>query len=111
MARLPGVDCGRRQQTVSDASAAIDIAQRRIRLLLRGLDCLYAAVVTFGFGALVALIGSILTVGGRHVVSVWLVVGVGMIGMALLLLAMAMFIVENRCARALLRLQQEAGRA
>lgn len=89
----------------ADAGAAIQIAQRRIRLLLRGLDCLYAAVVTFGFGALLGLIGAILAAGGRHVLSVWFVIGVGAAGLALLLIAMTMFIAESRCARALLRLQ------
>src|SRR5688500_1779374 len=33
----------------ADVEAALDIAQRRIRLLLRGLDCLYAAVACFAF--------------------------------------------------------------
>lgn len=89
----------------ADVDAALDIAQRRIRLLLRGLDCLYAAVALFALGALLGLIGAILAAGGRNVLSVWLVIGVGAGGLGLLLCAMAMFTSESRCARALLRLQ------
>ena len=89
----------------ADVDAAIDIAQRRIRLLLRGLDCLYAAVAFFALGALLGLIGAILAFESRNLLSVWVVIAVGAIGLALLLGAMAMFISESRCARALLRLQ------
>lgn len=89
----------------ADVDAAIRIAQRRIRLLLRGLDCLYAAVVAFGVGALVGLIGAILAAGGRQLLSIWLVIGIGAAGLTLLLFAMVMFTTESRCARALLRLQ------
>lgn len=89
----------------ADVDAALDIAQRRIRLLLRGLDCLYAAVGFFALGALLGLIGAILAAGGRYILSVWLVMGLGAAGIALLLFAMAMFTSESRCARAMLRLQ------
>ncbi|WP_380878925.1 hypothetical protein ACFB49_19350 [Sphingomonas sp. DBB INV C78] len=89
----------------ADMDAAIHIAQRRIRLLLRGLDCLYAAVAFFGIGALLGLIGAILASEGRHVLPIWLVVGATTVGFGLLLWAMAMFISESRCATGLLRLQ------
>lgn len=89
----------------ADVDAALDIAQRRIRLLLRGLDLLYAAVAFFALGALLGLIGAILAAGGRYILSVWLVIVVGGFGLALLLGAMATFTSESRCARALLRLQ------
>lgn len=92
-------------QHFADPDAAIDIAQRRIRLLLRGLDFLYAAVALFGVGALLGLIGAILAAEGRHVLPIWLVVGVGAAGIALLLGAMSLFTAESRCARALLGLQ------
>lgn len=88
-----------------DADAAIRIAQHRIRLLLRGLDCLYAATALFGIGALLGLVGAILAAEGSNVLPIWSVVGVGALGLALLLSAMAMFTFESRCARALLRLQ------
>lgn len=89
----------------SDVDAAIDLAQRRIRLLLRGLDCLYAAVVFFGVSALLGLIGAILAAEERRSLPIWLVVGVGGVGLGLLLCAMAMFTAESRCARRLLHLQ------
>lgn len=89
----------------ADAARAVRVAQRRIRLLLRGLDCLYAAVALFGFGALVAFTGAILAAAGREVISVWLLIGIGAAGLALLVSAMILFSAESRCARALLRLQ------
>lgn len=98
-------DDGLLARQYADPEAAIDLAQRRIRLLLRGLDCLYVAVALFGIGALLGLIGAILAAEGRHILPIWLVVGVGGAGLALLLSAMAIFTRENRCARALLNLQ------
>ena len=89
----------------ADVAKAVHIAQRRIGLLLRGLDCLYAAVVFFGLGALFGLAGASLAAAGRDVLSVWLVIGIGTAGLTLLLSAMAMFTAESRCARALLGLQ------
>jgi hypothetical protein len=90
----------------ANVDAALHLAERRIRLLLRGLDCLYAAVVIFGVGALVGLIGAITAYGdGGQVLSVWLVIGIGAAGLTLLLSAMTLFVAENRCARGLLRLQ------
>lgn len=101
----------RLERDYADGEAALQIAERRLRLLLRGLDCLYAAVVTFGLGALVGLVGAILTAGGRHVLSVWLVIGIGAAGVTLLLGAMVLFVAESRCARALLYLQLKLGDA
>lgn len=89
----------------ADPAEAIRIAQNRIKLLLRGLDCLYAAVAFFGFGALLGLLGAVLSAAGRDLVSVWLVIGVGAAGLTLLLCAMLMFTAESRCARRLLGLQ------
>jgi hypothetical protein len=89
----------------ADVDAAIRLAQLRIRLLLRGLDFLYAAVAFFAFGALVGLIGAILAAGGRQVISVWAVIGVGAVGLTLLLCALVSFTSESRCTRSLLRLQ------
>ena len=89
----------------ADAEAAIRFAQLRIRLLLRGLDVLYAAVAFFAIGALLGLVGAILTAGGRQILSVWAVIGVGSVGLALLLCALITFTSESRCTRLLLRLQ------
>lgn len=89
----------------ADGDAALHLAERRIRLLLRGLDLLHAAVAVFAAGALVGLIGAILASEGRLSLSVWVVIGVGAAGLALLFGAMAMFTLESGCARALLRLQ------
>ncbi len=89
----------------ADVEAAIRLAQLRIRLLLRALDFLYAAVACFAFGALLGLIGAILTSGGRQILSVWVVIAVGAVGLALLLCALISFMSESRCTRALLRLQ------
>ena len=91
----------------ADVNLALDIAQRRIRLLLRGLDSLYAAVGFFALGAIVGLVGAILAEGGHALVSVWFVIGIGAAGLILLLFAMLMFMSESRCARKLLRLQLE----
>lgn len=92
-------------QQYADVDSAIRLAQLRIRLLLRGLDFLYAAVAFFAFGALLGLIGAILAAGGRQLVSVWAVIGVGAVGLALLLCALITFTSESRCTRLLLRLQ------
>lgn len=89
----------------ADVDAALEIAQRRIRLLLRGLDCLYAAISFFGLGAALGLLGAILVVEGRQIPPIWLGVAVGASGLAMLLSAIFIFASENRCARGLLRLQ------
>lgn len=92
-------------QHYAEPDVALDLAQRRIRLLLRGLDCLYAAVAMFGVGALLGLVGAILASQGRDVLPIWIVVAAGAVGLSLLLIAMAMFTAESRCVRGLLRLQ------
>ena len=89
----------------ADVDAAIELAQRRISLLLRGLDFLYSAVACFAFGALLGLIGAILAAEGQQIVSVWIVIGVGAVGLTLLLCALIRFMSESRCTRALLHLQ------
>lgn len=94
----------------ADVDLALDIAQRRIRLLLRGLDSLYAAVGFFALGAIVGLVGAILAAAGREILSVWFVIGIGAAGLILLLFAMVMFMSESRCARELLRLQLQLDR-
>lgn len=89
----------------ADVDAAIELAQLRIRLLLRGLDFLYSAVAFFAFGALLGLIGATIAAAGRQIVSIWFVIGVGAVGLALLLCALTSFMSESRCTRGLLRLQ------
>lgn len=89
-----------------DAEAAMGLAERRIRLLLRGLNMLYGAVGLFGVSALLGLVGAMLasTPAGPGIpVSVVAAVGAG--GVATLVAAAAMFMAESRCARALLLLQ------
>lgn len=50
-------------------------------------------------------IGAVLVIGGQRFLSVWLVIGVGTIGLGLLLCALIMRTSESRCTRALLSLQ------
>ena len=89
----------------ADPDAALGMAERRIRLLLRGLDCLYAAVALFGLGSLIALVGAVMAGQGRPLIPIWLVIGVGAVGLALLSSAMTFFVFESRCARGMLRHQ------
>lgn len=91
----------------SDPAGALDLAERRIRLLLRGLDCLYVAVALFGLGSLIGLAGAILAAEGRALVPIWIVVAIGGAGLVALLTAMTYFIRESRCVRGLLRRQLE----
>lgn len=90
----------------SDADAALILAERRIRLLLRGLNLVYLAVGLFAAAALLGLAGAVLAASqAAHQVPVWLVVGGGASGVLALAAGTAMFIGESRCARSLLELQ------
>ncbi|MFC3077668.1 DUF2721 domain-containing protein [Phenylobacterium terrae] len=84
---------------------AMVLAERRLRLLLRALDLLYAAVGLFGATSLLGLAGAVLASQAQPLVPVWLVVATGGLGLSLLLAAMGLFTEESRCVRALLRLQ------
>lgn len=89
-----------------DAGVALRLAERRIRLLLHGLNFVYGAVGLFGAAALLGLAGSVLA-GSQSALQlpVELVVGAGGAGVLALLAAAAVFTGESRCARALLELQ------
>lgn len=89
----------------ADPVLALRLAERRIRLVLAGLDFLFAAVALFGATTLLGLAGAVLAAGRSSLVPVLLVVATGGVGLALLLCAMVCFVAESRCARALLRLQ------
>lgn len=89
----------------ADPQQALILAERRIRLVLRGLDLLYAAVGFFGTTSLLGLTGAVLASQNPSWAPVWLVIAVGALGLLLLLGAMVCFTAESRCARALLGLQ------
>ncbi len=93
----------------ADPDLALVLAERRIRLVLRGLDLLYAAVGLFGTTSLLGLAGAVLATS-EHAFApaalfVWLVIIFAAVGLLLLLGAMACFTAESHCARALLRQQ------
>ena len=95
-----------------DPDLALALAERRIRLLLRGLDLLYVAVGIFGFTCLVGLASAALSMQALYVLPIWIVVVAGGAGLTAFIAAMALFTAESHCARSLLRLQlrlQEAG--
>ncbi|WP_374471678.1 DUF2721 domain-containing protein [Phenylobacterium sp.] len=84
---------------------ALRLAERRLRLLLRGLDLLYAALAGFGAATLLGLAGAVAAAQELRLVPVWLVPAAGAAGLLALLSAMALFALEIACARALLQLQ------
>jgi hypothetical protein len=96
--------------TYTEPETALRLAERRIRLLLRGLDLLYAAVGCFGVTSLLGLAGAVLASQARPLVPVGFVVMAGAVSLLLLLGAMALFTLESGCVRALLRLQTNVPR-
>ncbi len=90
----------------ADSDGALALAERRIRLLLHGLNLVYAAVSLFGLSALIGLTGAVLAASpGNLSIPVLLVVGIGGAGVSALLLATAVFTAESRCTSQLLGLQ------
>ena len=90
-----------------DQQLALDMANRRARLIVRGLNLLYAAVGGFGFSTLTGLGGAMLSEGGAPGLidaAKIATVGAGAFGLVCLLGAAAIFILESRCTHALLRL-------
>ncbi|MET3528564.1 DUF2721 domain-containing protein [Phenylobacterium koreense] len=96
---------GALEQLYSNPQAASAAAEKRIRLLLRGLNLLYTAVAVFALASLLGLTGAVLATEGHPEVSVWLVVSCGGAGLVLMFAAMSMFVSESRCARDMLELQ------
>lgn len=89
----------------ADPAAALALAERRIRLLLHGLNLLYGAVGLFGVTCLLGLAGAVLSAEGGGTLPVWVVVGTGGLGVVALLAATGLFMAESACATALLKLQ------
>ncbi|WP_167434406.1 DUF2721 domain-containing protein [Mesorhizobium helmanticense] len=95
----------------ADPAAATTLAERRIRLQLRGLDLLNAAVVLFAATTVLGLAGSYLVQLGylpaAPVTTAMVVTGVA--GLLFLLVATVTLFLESVCGRALLRLQLHFG--
>lgn len=90
----------------ADAGAALRLAERRIRLLLCGLNLLYGSVGLFGAAALLGLAGAVLAASANGPqIPVSAVVTAGGAGVVALLAAAGLFTVESLCARAMLALQ------
>jgi len=90
----------------ADPSSAVVLAERRLRLLLSGLNLLYVAVGLFGAASFLGLLGAFLARSldiGSVAIAVMLVCGGA--GLLALLGAALIFLMESRCAVALLHLQ------
>ncbi len=91
----------------ADQSEALALANRRAVLIVAALNLLYAALAGFGLSTLTGLGGAMLgmTEGSSLMAAAKIAtVGAGAFGMACLLSAAVVFILESRCTRALLRL-------
>jgi hypothetical protein len=98
-------------QQYRDPEAALALAERRVRLQLRGLSLLNAAVSLFAATTVLSLSGALLVKSG--------IVAAGPVGFvmfgaaggafALLLASTATFLRESSCARALLMLHRSFG--
>lgn len=91
--------------------SALNLSERRVRLLLRGLDCLHISVGLFGLTSFLAVINALIgpPVWASQILSN-LTAGLGGLGLAATLIASANFIQETRCARGLLELQLQLDR-
>jgi len=92
-----------------DPVAALKTATKRIKLLLLGMNLLYAAVGMFGITAFIGLSGAFLAVYAgpaiRNLTTAMVITA--LLGMLFLLSAVVTFIAESACARAMLRLRIE----
>ncbi len=91
----------------SDRAMALELANRRVVLLLWAINLLYLAVGGFGVSALTGLTGAILseTKPGAWVEAAKdVTVAAGVIGLFCLLSAAVFFILESRCTFGLLRI-------
>lgn len=98
-------------QQYLDTRAAVGLAEKRVRLQLRGLGLLNAAVASFAATTVVGLCGAFLVHAGLLPATPVDVVMLGASGAALLLLLAATitFFREGACGRALLLLRREFG--
>jgi len=91
----------------TDRRKALQLANRRVGLLVRGISLLYGAVGGFGVSALTGLSGAVLSEvqPGHWVdVAIGLTVAAAAIGLLCLLSGAAFFVAESRCTIGLLQL-------
>jgi hypothetical protein len=91
----------------SDPAQALELAHKRVTLIVSALNLLYAAVGGFGFSTLTGLVGAFMTTSAPGVaVSAAKVATLLSGGFALvsLLAAAGVFMLESRCTMGLLRL-------
>lgn len=90
----------------ADHGLALRLAQRRVALIVRGLNLLYGAVGGFGLSTLTGLVGALLDEVADWAVAAAKLATVlaGASGLVCLLVAAVTFIVESRCTVGLLRL-------
>ncbi|MCF0051687.1 DUF2721 domain-containing protein [Dyadobacter sp. LJ53] len=91
----------------SDPVGALKAAKKRIKLLLLGMNLLYAAVGMFGVTAFIGLSGAFLAeYAGPSISKLTITMVVtALLGILFLLSAVITFIAESVCAREMLRLR------
>jgi hypothetical protein len=91
----------------SDPASALKAAKKRIKLLLLGMNLLYAAVGTFGVTAFIGLSGAFLAVYAGPAISklTAIIVFTALLGILFLLSAVITFIAESACAWTMIRLR------
>ena len=95
-------------QLYADTPLAARLVERRIALLLMGLNLLYATVGLFGLTTFAALVGAFIAAShpGWAVAAAYAMLGAGGIGLCLLLGAIVSFVRESALGTALMRLHQ-----
>lgn len=97
---------GKFHSLYTDPSAALKLAKRRVKLLLRGLNLIYASVAFFGLTTFIGLVGAFLTrtESTLTIQITALMVGAAGFGFFFLVSAVLTFVYESATARAMVRL-------
>ncbi|MDY0974618.1 DUF2721 domain-containing protein [Massilia sp. CFBP9012] len=95
-------------QLYADTALAAQLVERRIALLLGGLNLLYATVGLFGLTTFAALLGAFIAAShpGWGAAAARVMEGAGGVGLCLLVAAIAAFMRESALGTALMRLHR-----
>jgi hypothetical protein len=94
----------------SNPTVVLQVAKRRVSLLMLGMNLLYGAVGMFGLTTFIRLAGAFLAAYAGPSISklTAAMVITTLLGMLLLLSAVVTFIAESACARQMLRLRADS---
>ena len=89
----------------------LDVAERRVLIVVRALGAFYTAVGSFGLGTLASLLGASAITAGLNVVHrvlVWVALAAGVSGVSALVTGAGLLVFESRMTRRILHAEAES---